>query len=236
MDIHKFDLPIPHPGQKKVLRDPARIKVLVAGRRWGKNTLGLMTAVEEAAAGHDVVWIAPYQKMMESASRQLFGLVGNQHNVMMTHRAVDTFWFRDAGRIRIMTMRQFMFLSNEDARMDYAILDEAAYMDEETWNKAYALLGDEGKALLMGTPRPTTQNDPDWFRRIYYYSRYAKGWAGWQMNSGINPYVDMAELGRMSVTVSPIAFASEILAQFVVLEPAPEKPPVSREDYFKRFV
>jgi hypothetical protein len=39
----------PHSGQKVVHRDPARFKVLAAGRRWGKTRLGVNECLEVAA-------------------------------------------------------------------------------------------------------------------------------------------------------------------------------------------
>jgi hypothetical protein len=32
-------LPVPHPGQQRIIAEARRFNVIAAGRRWGKNTL-----------------------------------------------------------------------------------------------------------------------------------------------------------------------------------------------------
>ena len=53
-DQVRIELPDLHPLQEQVLRHPARHKVAVCGRQWGKTTLGAVMAIAEAAQGGNV--------------------------------------------------------------------------------------------------------------------------------------------------------------------------------------
>jgi hypothetical protein len=48
-----------HAGQEEVSRDPARFKVLAAGRRWGKTRLGISESLHVASKGGRAWWVAP---------------------------------------------------------------------------------------------------------------------------------------------------------------------------------
>ena len=74
----KILLPEPLPHQLDVLRHPARSKVVVCGRRWGKSLLGLIACVEGhgppdsgyrgAIDGATIWWVAPTMAMRGKSS------------------------------------------------------------------------------------------------------------------------------------------------------------------------
>ena len=74
-------LPDPLPHQLDVLRHPARLKVVVCGRRWGKTLLGLIACVEGhgppgsgfrgALEGGNVWWVAPSFPIAQEIWRDL---------------------------------------------------------------------------------------------------------------------------------------------------------------------
>src|SRR3990167_9833534 len=60
MDDINVHLPFPHPKQDEILSHPARFKVMVAGRRFGKTIVSLEKCVLEASNPKSTIWyIAP---------------------------------------------------------------------------------------------------------------------------------------------------------------------------------
>ncbi|HEY3323170.1 MAG TPA: phage terminase large subunit [Planctomycetota bacterium] len=67
-------MPVPHEGQKKVLNLPARYRVAVCGRRFGKTVAAAIAAVthcEEARTRQRVWWIAPVQAQADLVEREI---------------------------------------------------------------------------------------------------------------------------------------------------------------------
>ena len=54
-----MQLPPLHPGQAAVAASPARFKVLAAGRRWGKTSLGVTLCLRTGLEGGRAWWVAP---------------------------------------------------------------------------------------------------------------------------------------------------------------------------------
>jgi len=126
----------------------------------------------------------------------------------------------------------FRSLDNPDnARgltVDGVILDEAAYIPEEAWEKVIRpmLMDTNGWAILMGTP-----NGRNWFWRAWGSLAYSPESTCWQIptlgcsiQEGMlvrtehpleNPDVPFVELQRMFASMSERAFRQEILAEFI---------------------
>ena len=52
-----------HPGQVAIAQHPARFRVVMCGRRWGKSACGIREACDAAIAGQPVGWFAPTYKL-----------------------------------------------------------------------------------------------------------------------------------------------------------------------------
>jgi len=79
----RIKLPVPHAGQRHVLRHARRFNWLSAGRRWRKTTLAMSIVVEAAIRGGTYIWGAPtYDQVrigMAEVNRALGGVgVSNQ--------------------------------------------------------------------------------------------------------------------------------------------------------------
>ncbi|MCA9315790.1 MAG: hypothetical protein KDB73_09895, partial [Planctomycetes bacterium] len=132
-------LPQPLAHQLDVLRHPARLKVVVCGRRWGKSLLGLIACVEGhgpldsgyrgALEGAQVWWIAPTYPQGVLIWRDLKkalrgGWIEKREKEM---RIV----LPGGGSVTVKSA------DNPDALrgvgLDGVVLDEAAFMSEEAW-------------------------------------------------------------------------------------------------------
>ena len=60
-----------HPAQTVVHNDPARFRVVNAGRRWGKTRLGVMECLDVSLANGRAWWVAPSYKIAQVGWRPL---------------------------------------------------------------------------------------------------------------------------------------------------------------------
>src|SRR5687767_4911752 len=82
-------LALPHNGQWKILKSPARFRVVACGRRFGKTEVGkfdLLVTVNEGGHGW---WISPTYKMSLEVWRHLLDLLEPiAVNIDRTNRAI----------------------------------------------------------------------------------------------------------------------------------------------------
>ena len=97
------------------------------------------------------------------------------------------------------------------AVLDFAFLDEFAYMPAEIWPEVVRpMLADrEGRALLSSTPRGF-----NYFYDLYQEALTRPDWAAFYFPTSSGGYVSEAELELLRATMDPKLFAQEILASF----------------------
>jgi hypothetical protein len=97
--------------------------------------------------------------------------------------------------------------------LDLVVLDEAAYMSEETWIEALrpTLSDRKGRAVFLSTPNG----------RNYLYHLFLRGqgddpeWKSWQLPTSANPFIDPAEIERARAELPEMIFRTEYLAEFL---------------------
>jgi len=123
-------LPSMHAGQMEVARDPARFKVLDAGRRWRKSSLGVILCVETALKGGFSWWVSPSYPMSQVGWRMLKGLGRQIPNV--NKKEVDRMLeFPTGGFVQVKSADKPDSLRGEG--LNLVALDECALMKETTW-------------------------------------------------------------------------------------------------------
>lgn len=206
----KVTLPPLHPLQKMVATHPARFKILVCGRRWGKTRLGSVMALKAALEGKRVWWVAPTYsistiawQMIRPMASQLGGEIAE---------STRTAKFPTGGFISCKSGDQPNNLRGES--LDLVILDEADFLDEIVWTEVLrpALADRKGQAVMISTPNI----EGGWF-----HSLFQKGQDGtqdiisWQFPSASNPYLDPEELEAARASIPEIVYRREFLAEFV---------------------
>ena len=220
-------LPEPLPHQLGVLRHPARSKVVVCGRRWGKSLAGLIACVEGhgppgsgfrgALEGGQIWWIAPAYPQGLLIWRDL-------------KKALRGAWIEKREkemRIVLPGGGSITVKSADDpdalrgVGLDGCVLDEAAFMKEEAWVNGIrpALSDRQGWAIFLTTP-----NGMNWIHTLYDTADGSEGWARWQRPTSDNPIVPEAELEAARRDMGELQFAQEHLAQFVVAGAGMFKP------------
>jgi len=98
--------------------------------------------------------------------------------------------------------------------LDLAILDEAAFVPGDVWQKQIrpALSDRKGRGLFISTPN----GEGDWFHEAYLRAeKGTPGWRAWRLPSWTNPYLDPEEIAEARSNLPSIVFRQEFGAEFV---------------------
>ena len=203
IDVH------PHQGQSEVHNDPARFKVLAAGRRWGKTRLGVNECLDVASKGGRAWWVAPSYKTSEVGWRPL-QRIGSKIGAEI--RKVDrTINLPNGGSVQVRSADDPNSLRGEG--LDFVVLDENAFMKEEAWTEALrpALSDRQGKALFISTPKGR-----NWFWRLYQHGQNDDGeFASFQFPTSSNPFIEPTEIEAAKGMLPERIFLQEYMAQFL---------------------
>ena len=210
----------PHEGQRPVLDDPRRFKVLNCGRRWGKTMVGAKAVVTNAQKPDLTIWwVAPTYRIVKRGYAEVLKQLPPQ---MLTHDPPPDTNF-DAGRSVILKLKNGSRIEFYSATMpesmlgasvDYVVVDEAATMKPNIWHQIISptLIDRLGRALMISTPRGL-----NWF-----YLEWLKGQdpsepdhASWTFTSYDNPHLPPGEVQRMAAGMPQLEEDQEILAKFL---------------------
>jgi predicted phage terminase large subunit-like protein len=200
------------PWQQEVFNDPARFKVVAAGRRTGKTRLAAWTLILNALQTErgNVFYVAPTQGQARDIIWGMLLELG--HSVIVsTHvnnlqiKLVNGSTISLKGSDRPETMR--------GVSLAYLVLDEWADMKPMVWEEILrpALADLKGTALFIGTP----------MGRNHFYDLYKMAELGddptykaWHFTSYDNPLLDPEEIDHAKRTLSSYAFRQEFMASF----------------------
>ncbi|KKN39736.1 hypothetical protein LCGC14_0740500 [marine sediment metagenome] len=177
-------------GQIAVARNPARFKVIVCGRRWGKTTLGVHQSLDTGLRGGRVWWVAPTYKVAFVGWRMLKRLANRIPGAEI--REGDR-WVAlpGGGEVWIKSADDPDSLRGEG--LDGVVLDEVAQIKQAAWTEALspALTDKKGWAIFIGTPK-----GKNWLYRLWQIAEKQPDWARWQKPTIDNPYIDVKEIER----------------------------------------
>lgn len=205
-------LPDLHPGQQKVRDDPARFRMVRAGRRFGKTKLGVRECLEVGLAGGRAWWVAPSYRLTKAGWRDLHRLATQIPGVVANRSALSV-ELPGGGEVVARTAANPDDLRSEG--LDFVVLDEAAFMKPEAWQEALrpALADRKGRALFISTPAGMV----NWLADLWREAEGNPEWGLHHYSSYDNPYLDPAELDQLRNDLGDLLFRQEILAEFVEL-------------------
>ncbi len=152
--VYTIDFPELHEAQQTVKDDPARWKILCAGRRFGKSRLGVQLCLEQALDGGRVWWVAPTFAIARVGWRDVVAAASEFPkeagvNIKIGDMEVT---FPSGGSISVKSADNPQRLRGEG--LNYLVMDEAAFVREETWTEVLrpTLTENKGQALFISTP------------------------------------------------------------------------------------
>ncbi len=197
-----------HSGQRAIIDNPARFKVISAGRRFGKTlaaTEWLALSPGGAIYGATVGFFAPnFRTMVEvwsSMEKTLAPIIKKANRTEMRMELVT------GGTI------EFWSLENKDSgrgrKYHRIIVDEAAHSRnlKEAWERSISptLADYKGHAWFISTP-----NGINYFHELYLKGLVGEnGWYSWKMPTTVNPHIDPEEIQRAADDLPALVFSQE---------------------------
>ncbi len=203
-------LPSLHEGQRNVIGSDARFKTLACGRRWGKTRLGCVLCVKTGLERKRAWWIAPSYPVAAVGWREIKRLSLQIPGTVV--REVDKMiLFPGGGWLQVRSADNPDSLRGEG--LDFAVIDECAFVQEAAWNEALrpALSDRKGRALFISTPKG----------RNWFYHAWIRGqandpdWQSWRFPTEANPFIDPAEIEAAKRALPERIFAQEYMAVFL---------------------
>lgn len=211
MRIEQAVFPAPHAGQRAIIEHPARYRVVACGRRFGKTEAGKIEITRHALRGEVCWWLAPTQQMAADVWRDLKRAASPLTGVHIsnTEHRIE---FANGG---VIAVRSTHLPDNlRGAGLNFAVLDEAAFMEPGVWAEVVRpmLLERRGGALFLSTPFGR-----NWFWGVHQLGRDPQEpeWAAFHFTSADNPLISAAELATIQRTTPERVFREEYLAEFI---------------------
>lgn len=209
----KVELPPLHPMQLEVAEHPARFKVVVCGRQWGKTLLGASICVASALEGGTIWWVAPAYHIGELGWREIDNLCRQVNAGIGGVR----FEGRPTYRITLPTGGSIQLRSADNpdslrgATLDGVVFDEAAQAKPEAWPILEPTLTIRGGwAMFISTPRGL-----NWYADLYEDAAHLPDWQRWQLPSSSSPYMTDEALASAKQRQGSLYFSQEYMAEFI---------------------
>ena len=199
-----------HPGQARAVRvilDRKRV-VLRAGRRWGKSTLLIALAADEALRGRPVGYFSPLFKTAAPVFDALAFMLAPL--VVSKNRSVGEIKLSTGGVIDVWSIETSTIIAR-GRKYARVLLDEIAFVKTDMgllWRASISptLVDLDGFAIVASTPWGT---DPkNWFFQIC--NDKTLGWTELHARSEENPFLPRESAGRGETQQPPARLASRI--------------------------
>jgi phage terminase large subunit-like protein len=200
------------PWQQEVYEDPARFKVIAAGRRTGKSRLAAWKLIIEGLASNrgQIFYVAPTQGQARDIMWDLLLELG--HSVI-TGKHVNNLQLTLVNGTKISLKGADRPETMRGISLKYLVMDEYADMKPEVWEQILrpALADLKGSAMFIGTPMGRNH-----FYELYQYACLEddEDWAGFHYTSYDNPIIDAKEIEQAKKSMSSYSFRQEFMASF----------------------
>lgn len=200
----------PHEGQQKILNSNSRLKVICAGRRFGKTMYAAYEVVLEALQGNKLIWtVGPDYDL----ARVVFEQVHMYLELILEPKSFS-YEKKPIPRIKIQNGSVIECKSGKNKKgmlgraTDLIVVDEAARLDDDVWYQYLKpTTHDKGaKTIMISTPTGL-----NWF-----YDMWAEAGRGqFHFKSTDNPYFSEEEWEDVLKTTPKSRIQQEYLANFL---------------------
>ncbi len=211
-----------HKGQRLVINDHRRFKVVVAGRRWGKTQTAKTQLITAAAKPKQLVWyVAPTYRMARGIMWQELldaipkAWISRVNETLMIIRLWNGTRIELKGADKPDTLR--------GVGLHYLVIDEAQDIKSDTWIKILrpTLASTRGRATIIGTPKSF-----NWLYDLYVLGqrgdtyldkkgkRHINTWKSWQFPTITSPFIPKEEIEAAKSDMDEKSFRQEFEASF----------------------
>lgn len=202
----EIKLPKPHAAQRAVLDSPARFRVMMCGRRFGKSLISQNISIENGLANKKVAYITPTYQLGKTFFQEICKILPEK--IYKKNETDLTINFITGGQIRFFTGERLDALRG--LKFHLVIIDEASYIAnlQDGWlNSIRPTLTDyKGLAIFLSTPRG----------KNFFYSLYMKGgepdWEAFKFTTYDNPHIDPTEIDAAKFQLPNVVFEQEYMA------------------------
>ncbi|RWJ03513.1 phage terminase large subunit [Mesorhizobium sp.] len=215
-----------HKGQKMVLHDRRRFRVIVAGRRWGKTQVARVALVEAAVKkNNQLVWyVAPTYAMARGILWDALkdslppAFIRKINETRMTIHLVNGSRIELKGADKPDSLR--------GVGIHFLVIDEAQDIKEDTWTKVLrpTLSTTGGRVIIIGTPKSFNwlyDRYVDGQRGVVYVDEKGRTvenqWRSWQFPTITSPFIPPSEIAAARRDLDPRSFQQEYEASFVTM-------------------
>ena len=199
-----------HPRQWEVYTCPARFRILVAGRRFGKTYLAIAEILRAAKGFNQNVWyVGPTEgqtnriiwRELKQVTRPFWSQPPNE-----TTKEIYLNWGST-----IYVSGAFCPDALRGVGIDFLVVDESASHRPNAWNEVFrpALADRQGRALFIGSPKGR-----NYFYELCEFAKNDPEWAVFQFSTEQGGLVQKSELESATRGADEDTFSQEYGGQF----------------------
>lgn len=196
----------PHPAQQQVLNSPARFRVMMCGRRFGKSLISQSLSIEEGIKRKHISYITPTYQLGKIFFQEIIKILPAE--IYKKNESDLVINFITGGSIRFFTGEKLDAMRG--LKFHLVIIDEASYIPdlENGWQNSIrpTLTDYKGKAIFLSTPKG----------RNFFYSLFMKSdepeWQSFKFTTYDNPYIDRSEIEAAKAQLPHSVFEQEYMA------------------------
>lgn len=213
----KFDINL-SPKQSEIFAHPARHKVVVCGRRFGKSYLAIVWIIYQALkAGNGTVhyYIARDWGQVRRVAWILLKQLTQPIQARRPSESEFKIVLKNGAVIQLMSGHRDNMDSIRGVTLHSAVLDECAFCVSDLWDEIVSpcFLTTSGPVLFITTPK-----GHNWVKELYDNAITDKpgwdDWYGWRLSSLDGGLFPASEYEKKRLTTNPVKFAQEYEASF----------------------
>ncbi len=200
------------PPQKLVSDNPARFKVVVAGRRWGKSHLSMNEMAKFARhPNRKIFYVAPtYRQAKQILWDDLKTKMMACRWAAKINESDLSITLVNGSKIHLRSADNYDSLRG--ISIDFLVMDECAMIDVKTWTEVLrpALSDRQGHALFITTPKGR-----NWIYDLFEGAKIQPGWWAHSSTTLEGGNVPPEEIESAKADLDDRSFQQEYLASFV---------------------
>ena len=200
--------------QARIAKHPAKIKIICAGRRWGKTILGGYLVANVLRQGGRSAWVVPEYKNGRALWRYLSNMCAPlaQAGIFSISKTERVITGRNGGFLAMYSADNIDSIRSE--AFNLVVGDEAARIDGDGWNDAVrpTLADADGDEILISTPKGL-----NWFYKEWLSGKDNQNEImSWTAPTNANPNPMIRKAYELAKTRLPErTFSQEWDAQFI---------------------